>query len=101
MTVEDRLKKAFITGLDVLGINALMRPWYSGVGVIFALHRVVEPGTPVLLTGNVITTSFLDEVLRYVKRTQWDIIPLSEVCLRLNEGSDRPFVCFTFDDGYA
>jgi peptidoglycan/xylan/chitin deacetylase (PgdA/CDA1 family) len=93
-------KWAFITGLDVLGINVLMRPVYAGRGVIFALHRVVEREDETLVAGNAVTVDFLDDVLGYVRRMGWQIVDLDEACRRLGVSASRPFVCFTFDDGY-
>lgn len=101
MTSRDLLKIAFIQGLDLFGVNALLRPWYAGLGVIFSLHRVVEPGSPTLLTGDVITTTLLDRVLAYVRRCGWEIVDLEEACRRISSGEGRRFASFTLDDGYT
>lgn len=101
MTSRDLLKIAFIQGLDLFGVNALLRPRYAGLGVIFSLHRVVEPGTPTLLSGDVITTTLLDRVLGYVRRCRWEIVDLEEACRRIVSREGQRFACFTLDDGYA
>lgn len=101
VTSRDLLKIAFIQGLDLFGINALLRPYYAGLGVIFSLHRVVEPGTPALLTGDVITTTLLDRVLGYVRRCGWEIVDLAEACRRITSGEGQGFASFTLDDGYV
>lgn len=73
----------------------------SGIGVIFTLHRIVPPGTPILAIDLVAQSNFLDRTLGYIWRLGWDIVNLSEVHRRLVEGeTSSNFACFTFDDGY-
>ncbi|MGH7553878.1 MAG: polysaccharide deacetylase family protein, partial [Longimicrobiales bacterium] len=98
--LEILAKKAFITGLDVLGINLMLRPLYAGRGVIFALHRVVQRQDETLVAGNAVTVDFLDDVLGYVRQKGWEIVGLGEASRRLRADRTRPFACFTFDDGY-
>ncbi|MFO0701271.1 MAG: polysaccharide deacetylase family protein [Nitrospira sp.] len=101
MSSQDLLKIAFIQVLDLFGINALLRPRYAGLGVIFSLHRVVEPGTRTLLTGDVITTTLLDRILGYVRRCGWEIVDLGEACRRIISREGGRFASFTLDDGYV
>jgi peptidoglycan/xylan/chitin deacetylase (PgdA/CDA1 family) len=93
-------KKAFIDGLDVLGLNLLMRPVYAGRGVIFALHRVLPAGERTLVPGNAVSADFLDATLGWVRRAGWDLVGLHEACARLHDRRGGRFACFTFDDGF-
>lgn len=47
-----------------------------------------------------VTPEFLDAVLDQVQEAGLDVVSLDEAVLRLQEGDDRRFACFTFDDGY-
>ena len=48
-----------------------------------------------------VTPDFLDQVVRFVVERGFEVLSLDEVEYRLAEGDfDRPFACFTFDDGY-
>jgi len=79
----------------------LMQRRRSGIGVIFTLHRVVRPGTPILASDLAAQSDLLDRTLGYIRRMGWDIVNLTEVHRRLVEGRTKSnFACFTFDDGY-
>jgi peptidoglycan/xylan/chitin deacetylase (PgdA/CDA1 family) len=74
----------------------------SGIGIIFALHRVVPAGKPILATNLAASGTFLSQTLGYIRHLGWDIVSLGGGHRRLVEGKGGPnFVCFTFDDGYA
>ncbi|HBR27000.1 MAG TPA: polysaccharide deacetylase, partial [Rhizobiales bacterium] len=45
-----------------------------------------------------VTPEFLDAVLDQVQEAGLDVVSLDEAVLRLQEGDDRRFACFTFDD---
>lgn len=88
---------AAYTGLYRLAGNA-----YGGVGVILTLHRVVEPGRPVLWPGYMIHADVLDFILRTTRRLGWEIISIDEMSRRLAQNNIRQrFACFTCDDGYV
>jgi peptidoglycan/xylan/chitin deacetylase (PgdA/CDA1 family) len=79
----------------------LMQLRRSGIGVIFTLHRVVAPGTPILAADLAAQSDLLDRTLGYIRHMGWDIVNLTEVHRRLAEGHTKSnFACFTFDDGY-
>jgi peptidoglycan/xylan/chitin deacetylase (PgdA/CDA1 family) len=71
--------------------------------VIFMLHHVC-PTPPQNFEPNRIlkvTPDFLDRVIRQVIEAGFEILSLDEVPARLASGAqERPFACFTFDDGY-
>ncbi|MBX9778584.1 MAG: polysaccharide deacetylase family protein [Xanthobacteraceae bacterium] len=93
-------------GLETLyfsGANVFMRPFVHGVGVILTLHHV-RPERPEAFQPNrllEITPKFLEQVVRYLRRRDLDIVSLDEVYRRLVEQDfARRFVCITIDDGY-
>ena len=98
-----KLLKAALSALHYSGADGLMAPFTRGVGVIFMLHNV-RPETPDTFEPNRIlkvTPEFLDIVIHQVVEAGFDILSINEAHHRLSEGSfERPFACFTFDDGY-
>ena len=115
--ITTRLLKAGLSALHYSGAATAARaiaPFTSGQGALFMLHHVrPHPGRRHrapdhafdpnrLLT---ITPHFLDRVVCHVRRAGFDIVSLDEAHRRLTtpDGSRRrqkPFACFTFDDGY-
>ena len=96
--------KAGLRALHYSGIARAMAPAMRGMGAVFMLHHV-SPAKPVAYAPNSllqITPDFLDEVVREVQRQGFDTITLDEARARIRGDvkSDRPFACFTFDDGY-
>lgn len=89
---------------NVLGETGLrlFAPRYAGLGVIFALHRIIPDGQPHVYPGYELAAAFLDRLLGYVRRAGWEIVALGEAVRRLeNNAKGKRFACFTFDDGYA
>lgn len=88
-------------GASSLGLRMLES--HMGAGVIFMLHRVVEPGRPILYPQYMIDTRVLDETLRVTRQMGWEIVSIDEVHRRLTERDfrGRRFACFTSDDGYS
>ena len=97
------LTKAALSALHYTGADGMLSPLTSGVGVIFMLHHV-RPEKPDGFQPNrllSITPEFLEAVIRFVVERGFEVLSLGEVEQRLSEGEfDRPFACFTFDDGY-
>lgn len=95
--------KAALSALHYTGVDGALGRLSRGVGVIFTLHHVV-PEQPGEFAPNKIlkvTPDFLEDVIRMVTDRGFDVLSLDEVEMRLAEGDvDRPFACFTFDDGY-
>lgn len=95
--------KAALKTMHYSGLDRMMAPMARGVGMIFMLHQVT-PGEPAEFEPNRIlqvTPEFLDAVITQVKESGFDIVSLDEAYCRMREGEyDRPFACFTFDDGY-
>jgi peptidoglycan/xylan/chitin deacetylase (PgdA/CDA1 family) len=92
------------------GIYRVLSAIYGGSGVIFSLHRVVEPGQSALNPVYKIRSDILDDILGAVRRLGWEIVSIDDVYRRLLAVADavrdrsvdkRRFACFTFDDGYV
>jgi peptidoglycan/xylan/chitin deacetylase (PgdA/CDA1 family) len=97
------LLKTALAAVHYSGAGSLLAPYTRGAGVIFMLHHV-DPAPPQAFEPNRIlkvTPDFLDAVVREVIEAGFDVIPLDDVRARLEhpEG-ERPFACFTLDDGY-
>ena len=101
------LKKTIIRGgLETLyfsGAHAVMRPFVAGVGAILTLHHVRPPRLDRFQPNRVleVTPSFLDDVIRCLRRSRLDLVSLDEMYRRFAERDfHRRFVCITIDDGY-
>src|ERR1700758_34157 len=105
------LKNTLIrTGFETLYFSAahqLMRPFVGGIGVILTLHHVRPPRPDRFQPNRLleIRPSFLDDVVRWLRRSGLDLIGLDEMHRRVTSpsrkpGAQRRFACFTFDDGY-
>jgi len=97
------LLKSVLKALHYTGLGKAMAPVARGRGIIFMLHRV-GPGEDAGFSPNrilKITPTFLDGVIKLVKRAGFDIISLDDVPGRIKDTHNkRRFVCFTLDDGY-
>jgi len=88
--------------LDSYSVLDRVQPWTSGQGLIIVFHHVVERGSPVFDGRLNIYAEDLDRILEYIRYREWEIIGLDELHSRFKDArSARPFVCFTFDDGYV
>jgi peptidoglycan/xylan/chitin deacetylase (PgdA/CDA1 family) len=93
-----KLELAYFSGVPLLvGRRA------GGAGVIMRFERVrprrdarFQP-----LKSREITPGFLDRAIRALKRWNFDIVSMDEVCQRsVTLASPRRFACLTFDGGY-
>ena len=99
-----RMLKTALTALHFSGLGSLVSPLTRGHGVIFTLHQVL-PGQPGDFDPNGIlrvTPEWLEAVLVQVRESGFDVVPIDEAADRVagRITGDRPFACFTFDDGY-
>ena len=105
-----RMLKTVLTALHYSGIGSLFAPLTRGKGVIFTLHQVqpdggaAESSRPAFDPNRIlrITPKFLESALLQVRASGFETVSLDEAIERI-EGrspSDKPFACFTFDDGY-
>ncbi len=106
LPLKARLKRGVKSSLSAAalatGLYRVAASSYGGLGVVFMLHRVIEPGRPSLWPGFEIPADVLDAMLAATKRLGWEPVSIDEVERRLREGGGRGrFACFTLDDGYA
>jgi peptidoglycan/xylan/chitin deacetylase (PgdA/CDA1 family) len=98
-----KLIKAGLATLFYTGGHRVIAPFTQGVGAIFMLHHVTpEPQRPFEPNRILrITPDFLDRSIVVALEAGFEIVSLDEAHFRLSEGLfERPFACFTFDDGY-
>jgi peptidoglycan/xylan/chitin deacetylase (PgdA/CDA1 family) len=98
-----KLVKAALAAVHYSGAASLLAPLTGSAGVIFMLHQV-RPEPPQDFEPNRILKvmpEFLDNVIRSVLEAGFDVIALDAVRERLENPTERPFACFTFDDGYC
>ncbi len=95
--------KTALKAFHATGAHRLTPTAASGLGAIFMLHNVA-PDTGYEFEPNSflrVTPEFLEDVIGLVDDLGYETISLDEIPGRLAAGADaKPFVCFTFDDGY-
>jgi peptidoglycan/xylan/chitin deacetylase (PgdA/CDA1 family) len=84
------------------GAENLFAPYMQRSGVIFMLHRVRPEPAQDFEPNRIlkVTPEFLEQVVVATREAGFDVIALDAVRGRLEAGSERPFACFTLDDGY-
>lgn len=99
------LRRGLITGgLETAGIlaRAGILPEARGRGAIFTLHHVrpaeARPSAPNAHLE--VTPDFLEAAILRLKEEGYDFVRLEDVPRRLFEPQEKPFACFTLDDGY-
>ena len=95
------LKSAAIAAMELTGLSAVLTPVYAGRGVIFTGHRVLRDGQATLIPGNAVTESQLDRMLKCIRQSGWEIVPIESVPQLLAQDSGKRFACITLDDGFA
>jgi peptidoglycan/xylan/chitin deacetylase (PgdA/CDA1 family) len=81
----------------------MIAPFTRGMGASFMLHQTSPEKHGRFEPNRILKVSphFLELVIRQVRASGFEIVSLDEAHFRLIEGDyRRPFVCFTFDDGY-
>lgn len=97
-----KLLKAALSAVHYSGAESFLAPFTRGAGVIFMLHQV-RPEPPQPFEPNSILRvrpDFLEDVVQTTLDAGFDVISLDEIGARLREPTERPFACFTLDDGY-
>jgi len=92
-----------LSALHYSGADSMIAPFTRGIGAIFVLHHVSaeKPGRFEPNRIRKVAPQFLELVIRQVRQSGFEIVSLDEAHFRLIEGDyGKPFVCFTFDDGY-
>ncbi len=103
MGVHPGFLRATLKAMHLTGAGSLLAPFTRGVGVVLTLHHV-RPEQPRDFSPNrilSITPDFLDRVIGFLLEAGYDIVRLDDLATRIEQGAgERPFACFTFDDGY-
>ena len=102
------IKRALIKNIWPLLYNTrshlISRPIYSGIGSILMFHRVCPTEERMRIQGNSgmeVTPQYLESLIQYLLKLNYDIISLDSVYERLEKGhTGKKFIAFTFDDGY-
>lgn len=85
--------------------HRLLQPIFKGRGVILVLHRVLPASAGPRISANSrieITPEFLEKLIIFFQNKGYEIISLDAAYKKVSiNKKGRPFVCFTFDDGYA
>ena len=101
MQVPDIVKSAVYTTAHVSGLSRVLALRYRGRGIIFALHSIVDDDAFHPDHTLRCPVGKLKWILRRLRQQELDFVTLDEAVERLNASSARPFVAFTFDDGFA
>ncbi|MDO1581292.1 polysaccharide deacetylase family protein [Rhizobium oryzicola] len=90
-----------LTTANILARAGLMRE-ARGRGAIFTLHHVrPHVARPIEPNGHLeVNPEFLDAAIIRLRQEGYDFIGLSDIPDRLTRPQERPFACFTLDDGY-
>lgn len=105
-SIQHKLLRLALILLRITRLHRLLCPFFMGDGVILVLHRVLPDKSHPRISANArieITPQFLEQLLNFFQGLGYEIVSLDTVHQRLSGEmqSDAPFVCFTFDDGYA
>ena len=98
-----KLIQAALSALYYTGADRALAPLTRGIGVVFMMHHVRPEPAAAFEPNSIlkITPEFLDAVIAQVLDDGFDVVSLEQAHWRLTEGRfERPFACFTFDDGY-
>ena len=81
------------------GVNRIVSRRYGGAGCAIMLHSLVPSAEEYLYQDIRFPKDALEKILVFCRLNDIDIVDIDEALGRLRNGG-RPFVVFTFDDGY-
>lgn len=81
------------------GVNGMVSRRYGGAGCAIMLHSLVPSAADYLYQDIRFPRDALERMLVFCRRHDIDILDIDEALDRLGNGG-KPFVVFTFDDGY-
>jgi peptidoglycan/xylan/chitin deacetylase (PgdA/CDA1 family) len=100
---KTNLYRSALTAIHYSGLGQLASPLTRGRGVIFMLHHVRARPARDFEPNRILAVNpdFLESLIQRVLAAGYETIPLDALPQRLAGGeADKPFACFTFDDGY-
>lgn len=86
--------------LSATGLSRAIGLKYRGSGVIFMLHSVVDDPADYFNQPVRCSRETLERALWWVRDNKLDVVDLDGAVERLRTPGSKPFVVFTFDDGY-
>jgi peptidoglycan/xylan/chitin deacetylase (PgdA/CDA1 family) len=102
--MKHKLIRFALNLFHVTRLHRLLCPFLQGRGVILAMHRVkpLEGRKRIEASRRIeITPGFLKALVKFFMDKGYQAVSMDGVYERLTGSQDaRPFVCFTFDDGY-
>jgi peptidoglycan/xylan/chitin deacetylase (PgdA/CDA1 family) len=99
--LPDIVKSAAYATAHMSGLSRALARRYRGRGIIFALHSIVDDDAFHPDHTLRCPVGKLRWILRRLRERRLDFVTLDEAVARLGAPSARPFVAFTFDDGFA
>lgn len=99
-------EEIFLKIAKYLKVHRLFRPFYSGIGTILMLHRIVEKNSSPRIDKNArndVSPQYLESLISHFLKQGYSIISLDEIheILTTKRPKKENFVSFTFDDGYV
>lgn len=99
------VKKAVLGFLKYSKVYHILKPYFRGNGMILMFHRVLpDLNSHNRILNNLaleVSAEFLESIIVELKK-DYEIISLDSLYEKLMHNSNgKPFVCFTFDDGYV
>jgi peptidoglycan/xylan/chitin deacetylase (PgdA/CDA1 family) len=101
VAVPASVKSAVYTTAHFSGLSRALALRYRGRGIIFALHSVVDDDAFHPDHTLRCPVGKLAWALHRLRQQQLDFVTLDEAVERLSDSTARPFVAFTFDDGFV
>lgn len=101
MQVANSVKSAVYATAHLSGMSRALALRYRGRGIIFALHSIAADDAFHPDATLRCPVGKLDWILRRLRQQNLDFVTLDAAVQRLSAPSARPFVAFTFDDGFA
>ncbi len=102
--ISTRLIKTTLAAIHYSGVGRALAPAARGVGALLMLHHVRPRSADGFASNRIleITPEFLETTIIEVRKAGFDIVSMDEAHARMTGAvkAARPFVCFTFDDGY-
>lgn len=100
-------KSKIISFCKYTKVHKLLKPFLAGKGTILAFHRISlnkrEKQRIPICAKLEVSTDLLESMIQYFIQSGYQFLSLDEVYNRIVNGfesSGKPFVSFTFDDGY-
>lgn len=100
-------KNKLIPFFRYIKAHKLLKPFLAGRGTILSFHRIssdkYERQRISTMSNMEVSTDLLEHIIQYLIHSGYQFLSLDGVYSRLINGfdsSEKPFVSFTFDDGY-